>query len=302
MQVTLSDAVARYVRARRERQEVRPGTLRTMRYTLGTLADCAGADLPVSRIRRAHVERWLGRRDLSPASRRSQLSIVRMFCEWAVTAGLLAKDPTVGIRIARQPRYMPRGLRLDQVQAVLAACPDTRSELVVLLMVQCGLRSCEVATIELGDIDFGDRVLLVREGKGGHQRVLPIPGEAWDAIGRYLRARPVPAGPLIRKERGRGGVGAKYLSRYVSQLMHSAGVEAGGHALRHTCAGDLLRSGVHLRNVQRVLGHESIATTERYLPWVVGDLREAVEGRTYKPDRRSKHREALGGDESDDAA
>lgn len=303
MTVTMAEAVARYLRERKERGEVRPSSLRTIRHTLNTVLNTVGWDLPASRLRRSHIEKWLGRKELSPASRRSQLSIVRMFCRWMVDQGISPKDATAAIRAPRQPRYMPRGLKLAEVQAILAACPDARSELVILLMVQLGLRACEVVGIEMGDIDRDERLVLIRNGKGGHQRVLPIPIETWEVMERYRRQhRSLTAGPLIRGEYSRRPMSAKYMSRLVSQVIHDAGVDASGHALRHSCASDLLRRGVHLRDVQRVLGHESIATTERYLPWVVGDLRDAMEGRTYRPDRRPKRREAAGGDAPDDAA
>lgn len=63
--------------------------------------------------------------------------------------------------------------------------------------------------------------------------------------------------------------------------MHEAGVTESPHALRHTAASDVLRAGAHLRDVQAMLGHSSLSTTERYLPLLVGDLREAMDGRRY---------------------
>ncbi len=78
------------------------------------------------------------------------------------------------------------------------------------------------------------------------------------------------------------GISAHYVSRLVSKWMHAAGVNASGHALRHTAATDMLRDGAHGRDVQNALGHASLATTQRYMPWLVGDLRTAMEGRTYE--------------------
>lgn len=67
----------------------------------------------------------------------------------------------------------------------------------------------------------------------------------------------------------------------VSRWFKASGSPASAHALRHTAATDMLRAGAHLRDVQAALGHVSLATTQRYLPWIVGDLREAMGGRTY---------------------
>lgn len=272
----------RYVDERARRSEIRGETVRTYRLTLGTFVDVVGWDLSPNRLRQAHVERWLERKPLSLATKRSQLSIVRTFCRWLVRRGFATRDATLDITGPRQPRYVPRGVTHTAVGDTLAGCPDARAELVVCLEVQEGLRACEVCNLEVGDIDPDERVMMVR-GKGGHERVLPIDTETWAAIGRYLAEHPASAGPLIRSyNHPTKGLTPHYVSRLVSQWMHAAGVGASGHALRHTAATDMLRSGAHVRDVQAALGHTSLATTQRYMPWLVGDLRTAMGGRTYR--------------------
>jgi site-specific recombinase XerD len=153
----------------------------------------------------------------------------------------------------------------------------------VCLEVQEGLRACEVVGLELGDVDVDERQLLVRVGKGGHERVLPISGETWDAMEKYLGEYPAKAGPLIRSYiHPTRAISAHYVSRLVSEWMHGAGVNDSGHALRHTMATDSLRNGAHIRDVQAALGHKSIATTQVYLPLLVHDLRSAMGGRSYR--------------------
>jgi integrase-like protein len=125
-------------------------------------------------------------------------------------------------------------------------------------------------------------------GKGGHQRVLPVSDETWDAVLAYLREHPTTAGPLIRSYLNpHRGVNPAYISTLVGRWMSDAGVKQrsrdgrSAHALRHTAATDMLRAGAHLRDVQQALGHASLSTTQKYLPWVVGSLKEAMSGRTY---------------------
>jgi site-specific recombinase XerD len=157
----------------------------------------------------------------------------------------------------------------------------------LLLMCQEGLRCCEVASHELGDVDFDERLMLIR-GKGGHQRILPLTDETWGAIAEYLTDHPAHAGPLIRSYNDPyRPIDASYVSTLVARWIRAAGVEATAHALRHTAATDMLRSGAHLRDVQAALGHVSLSTTQRYLPWVVGDLRTAMAGRRYGRAARS---------------
>lgn len=273
--------VLAYVDERRRRKELRPGSVSTTRYALGTFVKSAGWDLQVKRLRPAHIEKWMERGNHTPATLRNQLSIVRSFCRWLVRRGHIKADPTLDITTPRQPRYLPRGLQLPKVSAAFDKAPDTRAALILSLMVQEGLRCCEVANLEHGDIDLAERLILVR-GKGGHERALPLTDETWRALHAYLAEHPASVGPLIRSySRPHRGIGAQHISVLVSQWLHDADVAATAHALRHTAATDMLRAGAHVRDVQHALGHQSLATTQKYLPWIVGDLRDAMGGRRY---------------------
>jgi integrase/recombinase XerC len=105
----------------------------------------------------------------------------------------------------------------------------------------------------------------------------------------YLHDEPAHAGPLIRSYvNPHKGISARYISSMVAELMGFAGLAHTAHALRHTAATDMLRGGAHLRDVQFALGHSTLHTTQRYLPWIVGDLRAAMGGRSYRFGRESE--------------
>lgn len=172
---------------------------------------------------------------------------------------------------------------------MLAEATDGRARLVLLLMLQEGLRRREVAGLTLGDIDMAERTMLV-VGKGNHERVLPISSETWAALTAYLAGERIVGGPLIRSAKDhRSPVQPATIGRLVSALMLAAGVKQrpydgrSGHSCRHTAASDTLKSGAHLRDVQRMLGHIHLTSTEVYLPLIVQDLREAMGGRRYGP-------------------
>lgn len=267
---------------------------RTYRKSLWNLVDFVGADAPPRRLNRRLLERWLAEMDVSPATKRQRLSVVRHFCGWLILRGDLRANPAAAVAGPRQPRQVPpRGLSLEQVGAVFVACPDARAELVICLMVQEGLRCCEVSRLQVGDIDARRRTVLIH-GKGGHERVLPVSDETWEALGHYLAEYPATAGPLVRSyRRPRQSLTAHYLSIVVGRIMGEAGVAESAHGLRHTAASDMLEHGAHVRTVQTALGHRSLATTQRYLQWVVGDLREAMGGRRYGNRRTSLGPRAL---------
>ena len=275
--------VLRYVEDRRRRHEIAAPTAQLHREVLWGFAQHVGVERDVRRIGPALVERWAtSMPHVGPGTLRHRISTVRTFFRWAMARDFVTKDPTRLLGPVKEPRRLPRGLKAQQVAAVLQACPDARATLMALLGCQEGLRIGEIARLQVGDVDFAERLILVN-GKGSRQRVLPLSEETVAAMRTYLAEHPARVGPLIRSYvRPHMGVSAAYVGDLLGRAMATAGVKASAHALRHTMATDALRAGAHLRDVQAALGHTNLATTERYLPWLVHDLRDAMGGRKYR--------------------
>ena len=287
---TLGDLVAVYLEDRLRRGEIRPITVRDNRYTLNQFAEVAGGRRPVERLGPSDIERWLGSiGHLGPATRRGRYSCVKGYCRWLVRQRHIRRDPTAELKAPRAPRTVPRGLTIPAVGAVLTeGCPDTRAVAIVTLMVQQGLRCCEVSRLQLGDYDRLNGLMRVI-GKGSHERVLPIVAETARAIDDYLAEYPAFAGPLIRTyTQPTRQLKPESIVKLVRVWVRAAGVKraphdgVSAHAFRHTAATDMLRSGAHVRDVQAALGHAHLVTTERYLPHLVGTLAEAMGGRSYR--------------------
>lgn len=160
----------------------------------------------------------------------------------------MRSDLTLGIKAPHIRRTLPVTLNHEQVQACLAACPAPRERLVVLLMVQLGMRAGEVANAQTGDVDLQNRLMRIR-GKGGHERVEPIPAELYLALVVWLRA--APAGPLIARVEGSTWLPLSrgYVSLMATNIMYAAGVKAAAgdmvtaHALRRTADQRRARAG-----------------------------------------------------------
>ena len=293
---TLTPHIHRYITGRVARGEIGKRTAAGVRSALGGL-DRSHGRRPLDQLTRRAVERWMETiGHLSPSHRRNQLSAARGFCRWAVDHGLIGEDPTAAIPAIRQPRSVPRALPADSVARLLAAAPDDRAQAIVWLMVGCGLRCVEVSRLAVTDYDPVAATIRVT-GKGGHERILPVPDEAAGPIDRYLARAGVISGPLIRASRVRSnGLSACTISTYVSRWMTAAGLKVGrwdgrsAHALRHTAASDVLDRCRDLRVVQQMLGHEHLSTTSIYLRRAsVDQMRQAMEGRTYDtaPERKA---------------
>lgn len=284
---TVREATAAYLRQRVKRGELSKASERGYRARLDSFMVSVGADRQASRLQRRHVERWIETLGvLAPTSRRSYWATARLFCRWLRDRGVVAADLFDGLQAPREPRTVPRNLAPEDVAAVLAVC-DPRQRIVAVLMLQLGLRRGEVARMCVEDIDLGNRVALVK-GKGGHERVLPIPEQAVAELRRWMVGERVTSGPVVRsKVNPHAGVTAETIGLLLVDVMYEAGVKnhawdrVSGHSLRHTAAADMLRHGAHVRDVQAVLGHSALSTTERYLPLVVDTLSGAVGGRSY---------------------
>jgi site-specific recombinase XerD len=237
---------------------------------------------------RFDVERWLGSMDCSPATVRLRLSTAKGFFQWAVIDGLIRSDPTLGIRGPKKTRTVPRGLSNEQVTAVISVARDVRERLILILMVEEGLRSIEIAQLQLGDVEMASRTMIVT-GKGGHTRALPLTESMVGALLTYFAERGRSAGSLILSYQRSyanpsDGITAKYVSRLAGNAFRRAQVDESGHALRHTFAHGMIEAGADLRDVQGALGHSSIVTTQVYLGFAsVPQLRAFMGKREYGP-------------------
>lgn len=243
------------------------------------------------RVHRHHVEAWMARPDLRPQYLRSRLSAVRGFCQWAVAEGHMSKDPTLLVPMPKVPPQLPKRLTEDEARRLVeATAHDRRLRLTVLLMLQEGLRRIEVSRLDVDDIDFAERSMVVR-GKGGQgceTDALPITAETWAALTAYLAEEGHTHGPLIRNRvRKHGRCAPSTISELIAEAMIAAGVKRPGdhlrtpHSCRHTMAHDMLKRTRDVRAVQQAMRHRSVRSTEVYLRGEVSELRSIMEGRKY---------------------
>jgi integrase/recombinase XerD len=192
------------------------------------------------------------------------------------------------VPLVRVPRTLPKILSPGEVTALLGALRTYRDRAMVYAMVLGGLRRCEVLGLALSDVRVPERSLFVAEGKGGHQRVIPISNTFFAAAGDYLRhERSRDAGTdrvfvtLKGPNRGRP-MTADGIDKILQAGRARAGLErATCHQLRHTCLTRLREAGMELEAVQAQAGHVSIESTRVYLhlsdDWLASEYRRAAE-------------------------
>lgn len=249
-------------------RNLRPTTIRCRGYALKRTARVVG---PLDLAEPEILGKWFADLELSPEARRTELSHVRSFYRWAVAAGCLDVDPSAQLPIPRVPRRVPRPMPDNDLAVALASAPEpVRAWLV--LAAYAGLRACEIAGLHADDVrrDLDPPVLVIREGKGGHQRVIPLHPEALDALNLHHGR-----GYVFRRP-DHQPFPAYSVSAGCNRFLHSIGITATLHQARHWFATSLYQSTLDLRLTQEMLGHRSPTTTAGYAAWVPSQGAEAV--------------------------
>lgn len=229
-------------------------TIALRRYHLTRLAQWAAPRRPAD-LTLDDLLTWLGGHNWSRETLRSHRASVRGFYRWATATGRVPVDVSLGLPPVAPAQPRPRPAPPTAVVAALHEA-DQRVWLMIRLGVEVGLRRGEVARVHSSDVleDLGGWSLRVH-GKGARERTVPLPAN----LARALRE--LPPGWAFPGRDG-GHLSPRWVGRLVSRMLPD-GVTM--HALRHLCATELHDDTHDLRAVQRLLGHASVATTERYV-------------------------------------
>jgi integrase/recombinase XerD len=196
--------------------------------------------------------------------------------------------PRQGVPLVRTARTLPRILEPGQVDALLAALRTHRDRAMMAAMVLGGLRRCEVLGLRLADLRVAERRVFIAEGKGGHQRLVPVSGRFFASVASYLDIERPAGSPadrvfVVLKGRRRGlPLSAAGVDEILDGARRRAGLDrATCHQLRHTCLTRLREAGMALEAVQAQAGHASVESTRIYLhladDWLAGQYRRAAE-------------------------
>lgn len=209
--------------------------------------------------------------ELSKRSQSRILSSLKSFFNFLVVEGIMADNPCDRLSSPKIGRYLPQVLSVDEVGDLIesvdtAGWMGLRDRAMLEILYGCGLRVSEAAALQISHVYFDEGFVRI-VGKGDKERLVPIGQMALDAIRNYLSARPsqFDSDTLFLNRFGR------QMSRVaIFNMIKRQAVLAGitktisPHSLRHSFATHLVENGADLRQVQQMLGHESILTTEIY--------------------------------------
>jgi integrase/recombinase XerC len=320
--MTFEQAIRSFELHLRAERNVSPHTRRAYLSDLRQFAASVGPGSGPEAVRVEEVRAFLAERhrSQSPATLGRKLAALRSFFRFLVSEGLREADPSVGIPAPRAVRGLPNPLAVDDCHLLAEALSREpragarrargararadrgalRDLALVELLYGAGIRVGELVALDVRDIDLHRGEVRVW-GKGGKERVVPLPAAARKALREYLdrRRRPgVLAEPLFASLRSRRGEEPRRLDpRDVRRILRSRAERAGvadrvhPHRLRHSYATHLLDMGADLRAIQELLGHRSLSTTQRYTAVSAERLLEVYD-RAHPRARRAGKREA----------
>ncbi len=262
-------------------------TLSSYRRDLGQLAAyLESRELALSRVDNVHIRGFMAElheRKLKRSSLARKLAAVRSFFQFCVKKGWLAENPARIVATPKQDKRVPSFLSEEEVTGFLetprSGRPlDLRDRAILELLYATGIRVSELVGINQEDVNFKERLIRIR-GKGKKERLVPFGRIAGERMTAYLGVRPT----LLKGEVGEKALFLNYqgsrltarsVERIVDKYIRLTAVrrKISPHSLRHSFASHLLSRGADLRVIQELLGHESLATTQKYTHLNLGRL------------------------------
>jgi len=288
-----------------------PRTLTTYRVHLAAFVDWIAAETEIEDVTGVTPDvlhgwqTWLfsvldeDGRGLSIATQSGRLTAVRSFFRWLVKSDALLFDPAASLELPKRRDILPRSILTKREVERLLAAPDAttplglRDRAILEVLYSTGLRNAELRALTVYDVDLEQGVVRVREGKNAKDRVVPL----GDAAGRWIREYMTESRPKLLA--GRPDEKTLFLSKTgrpllpngvilpVRRYAQQVGIERTitPHSLRHSFATHLLAGRADIRHIQVMLGHQTVATTQRYTRVEITDLK-AVHRRCHPRERR----------------
>lgn len=225
---------------------------------------------------------WLRAQGLAEGGEHAILRGVRALLRFGVDEELLSRDVFKKVKLPKLPDEPPPAAQPEEVSALLRVARDGpfpyRDRALIMVAYDTGLRASELVSLRVDDVDLVAGMVLVRKGKGGKQRSVPIGVKSGQSVTRYLHRERKPA---------RDGVDALFLNREglplttggITQLLERLAKAAeiprshvAPHALRRGFAVQLLRGGGDVFALQQLLGHSTLEMSRRYVRYLPHDL------------------------------
>ncbi|MCJ7503145.1 MAG: tyrosine recombinase XerC [Acidobacteriia bacterium] len=284
----MDDLIERYIHYLQYERNASPHTVRNYRSDLLQFRDFLAQGQPAAKVSLKSIDAlrirgflaFLFEQEKKKTSIARKLAAVRAFFKFLSRERELAENPAATVSTPKVPHTLPRIMTEEEMndflnrvgQAAQSGDPGLMRDRAILeLLYASGLRVSELTGLDLRNVNFGDGIVLVR-GKGDKERIVPFGSKARAAITAYLPVRE----KVLQENKTRetalflNARGGRLTPRSVDRLLKKhirqfgPNVKVSPHSLRHAFASHLLAEGADLRAIQEMLGHKSLATTQKY--------------------------------------
>ena len=188
------------------------------------------------------------------------------------------EDLVKSLKLPKLPKSLPKALTKEEIRRLIDAADNLRDKLIIILFYATGLRVSEMRNLNVEDINFEDEFLIVRQGKGRKDRVVPLPRKVIELLKQYLKWRDEyylnkKENALFLNKNGKR-MSYEYIEKIVRNVGKKAGIKVTCHMLRHSFATHMLENGADIRVIQEILGHEKLSTTQIYTKVTTKYLKE----------------------------
>ncbi len=230
-----------------------------------------------------------------------KLQPLKEFFKWLNKNCIIFYDPTLDMEIPAQKKSLPQTiLTQDEIEKILSIPKENniigfRDKTILELLYATGIRNFELRKLKINDVDFENKIIFIKEGKGKKDRLIPLIPIAI----KYLRKYIFEIRQKFLKEKRQEVLfltlnGRGFERQGLCELIQKYGVASNiskpvtAHIIRHSIATHLLENGMSIRYIQEFLGHGSLGTTQRYARVMIKDLRRMYTKHHPKEKRRKK--------------
>jgi len=277
----------------------------------GMYLNSAG-DVQIEKVDRMAIRKYMSflHRKNKKSSIARKISTLRSFFKYLIREQVIPSNPAKSVSSPKVEKTLPTTLTVDEAFRLMESprsIPEKSSEMskqngvrdraILELLYSSGLRVSELVGLNLNQLDSDLGIVRVM-GKGRKERIVPVGVKAIDALKAYLEGRGglTGDGPIFINHTG-GRLTARTVGRLIKKYARHSGIfrKVSPHSLRHTFATHLLDAGADIREIQEMLGHSSLSTTQRYTHVSMGKLMEVYD-KAHPRSFKNQHRQGKGGE------
>ena len=204
--------------------------------------------------------------NVKPSTANTKVAYLQSFFKWMVDEEIIDKDPSRKLPQVKLPKRLRNSLTVEDIEKLRLACTDTRERALIELLFSTGCRLSELVSINVDDLNFQDYSIRVI-GKGNKERIVYFNDKAKVHIENYLKDKPGHSDALfVTCKKPYVRVGPRGIQKIINKIADKAGFDKSvfPHLFRHSMATLTLQNGASIVTIQKLLGHSSVVTTEKY--------------------------------------